>query len=449
MTVVAGGGNRYTTVPFRAPGNQMNNPALAAQAQRIFQPFHVMAKPIGALCNLACTYCYYLPKKDLLQQDAMADRIADDLLEEFIRQYIVGQDADVIRFSWHGGEPTLLGLEYFRKIVELQQKHAQWKRIENSLQTNGLLLDDGWCQFFKQHDFLVGLSIDGPRHLHDIFRATRGGEPTFDRVCGAVRLLQQHEVSFNTLTVVNSLTARHPDDVYNFLVEEMGCWRIQWLPCVERKDYRTVAPGRWDTDAMPIMGTEAARPGHPTSVVTNWSVDPDALGDFLCQTFYLWMKNGLGRVLVNWFESLVSQRMGQPPEICTLADACGPSLALEKDGSLYACDHFVYPEYKLGHLRDADCRLGEVAYAPRRQKFGRDKRDTLPDYCLKCKYSFACNGECPKNRFIKTPDGEAGLNYLCSGIKRFLAYAEPSLDQIVDKITNPGRTVGLGADVKD
>ena len=284
-------------------------PTSVTQPRRLIRSFHVIAKPVGSLCNLNCTYCYYLHKQQLLP-DATAAQMSDDLLEEFIRQFIVQQDVDTVVFTWHRGEPALAGLDFYRKVVELQQQYASGKRIENDLQTNGLLLDEAWCGFLKEHDFLVGLSIDGPKHLHDPFRKSKGGS-SFEQVCRAARLLQQYEVPFNTLTVVNSVTARHPAEVYRFLTEELGARRLQWLPCVERKDFRTVAPGLWDVAAMPALGSAAARPGHSTSVVTDWSVDPDDWGEFLCQTFDLWLKNGLGSVLVNWFETLVGQWMGR------------------------------------------------------------------------------------------------------------------------------------------
>ena len=390
---------------------------------------HIMVKPIGSQCNLDCAYCYYLNKDQLLP--GTPGRISNEILEDLIRQSLSGQDADTIVFTWHGGEPTLLGLDFFRRVVELEQGYAGAKRIENDLQTNGLLLDDAWCEFLKERQFLVGLSIDGPRHLHDPFRTTRGGGPSFKQVCRAAKLLQKHDVTFNTLTVVNSLNARHPAEVYQFLTEELGSNRLQWLPCVEPKDFRTVAPGQWNTITMPVMGASAARPGSPDSVVTDWSVDPDDWGEFLCRTFDLWLEKGLGRVLVNWFESLVGQWMRQPPQICTLANVCGRSVAVEKDGSVYCCDHFVYPEYRLGNLRE---RLVDLVNSPQQRRFGCDKWNTLPNYCRTCRYCLACNGECPKNRFIKTPDGEPGLNYLCSGLKRFLAHADPHLRQIVEKL---------------
>jgi uncharacterized protein len=403
------------------------------EVERLSRSFHVTIKPIGSRCNIDCTYCYYLHKEGLLN-DTKASPIARNVLEEFIRQYIADQDADNVTFTWHGGEPTLLGLDFYEEIVKLQEKYAGTKRIENDLQTNGLLLDNRWCEFLSEHEFLVGLSIDGPEDLHNRFRVSKSGSSTFDGVYRAARLLQRHGVQFNTMTVVNSVNARRATEVYRFLTDDLGSRRLQFLPCVEPKDFRTVAPGRWDRSSMPLIGTEAARPGHPTSVVTDWSVDPDDWGEFLCHVFDLWLQNDVGKVFVQLFESVLGQWMKEPAQICTMAEVCGRCVAVEKDGSIYSCDHFVYPEYKLGNLRDNDHRLAQVVYSPQQRKFGCDKRDTLTDYCKQCTYRFACNGDCPKNRFIKTPDGQPGLSYLCSGFKRFLSHADPHLRQMVRQI---------------
>lgn len=411
----------------------MNDQASPQQSGRFPRSFHVVAKPIGPVCNLDCTYCYYLHKEDLLRDPNT--RIADDLLEEFIRQYIAGQEIEEVVLNWHGGEPALLGLDFFRKAVELERKYAGTIRIRNDFQTNGVLLDESWCEFFKEHGFHVGLSIDGPKDLHDRFRVDKGGSPTFDRVYRAARLLRQYQIPFNPLVVVNAANARHPAEVYRFLTEDLGCLRIQWLPCAEPKDFRTVAPGRWDTARMPILGTPAARPGHPDSVVTDWSVDPDDWGEFLCQTFELWLKTGLGKVLVNWFETSVGAWMNEPAQMCNLAPVCGRSLlALERDGSLYSCERLVYPEYRLGNLLDAGCQLADAVYSDRQRQFGLNKRNSLTDQCKRCPYLFACYGECPKNRFVKSSDGQPGHNYLCSGMRRFFAYADPYLRQIADQV---------------
>lgn len=395
--------------------------------------FNVLSKPIGALCNLDCTYCYYLHKEQLLAGPG-GHHMTDEVLEEFVKQYVAGQDGERVVFTWHGGEPTLMGLDFFRRVVSLQGRYGAGKQIENDLQTNGVLLDDAWCEFLRDHRFVVGLSIDGPEHLHDRFRVTKGGRPTFQSVLAAARRLQAHGVWFNALTVVNRINVKHPAEVYHFLTQDLGVKLVQWLPCVEPKDFRTTAPGHGDAGAMPILGSSAARPGTPDSVVTDWSVDPDDWGEFLCRTFDLWYQNDLGRVAVNWFESWVGQWMGQPATMCILSDVCGRALAIEKDGSVYSCDHFVYPEYRLGNITTESRHIRDMVYSPRQRKFGCDKRDTLPEYCKACRYRFACNGECPKNRFIKAPDGQPGLNYLCSGFKRFLEYADPYIRKIVKQI---------------
>lgn len=411
----------------------MNYQALSRQSQPLLRAFHVMAKPVGSQCNLECDYCYYLYKRDLLSETPK-NPMGNELLEEFIRRYIAEQDAETIIFTWHGGEPTMQGLDYYRKVVQLQQKYANKKRIENNLQTNGLLLDDVWCEFLRENRFLVGLSIDGPRHLHDLFRKSKGGKPTFDDAYRAARLMRKHDVVFNTLTVINSINARHPNEVYQFLVDDLGSRRLQWLPCVELKTFRTNAPMHWNFADMPIVGTGAVQPGHRNSIVTEWSVASEDWGTFLCKTFDLWMKDGLGTVLVNWFESLVGQWMQQPAQVCSLAEVCGRSLVLEQDGSLYSCDRFVYPEFKVGHLNEKDRSLADIVYCPQQRKFGCQKRDQLSDYCKQCPYRFACNGDCPKNRFVRTPDGKSGFSYLCSGFKHFFAHADPHLRRLVAKL---------------
>jgi uncharacterized protein len=394
--------------------------------------FHAMVKPIGSACNLDCKYCYYLSKESLLDQHR-GERIPDDRLEEFIRQYIEGQDGQRVVFSWQGGEPTLLGLDFFRKVVELEEKHKKPnQRIENDLQTNGTLLNEEWCRFLKIHRFLVGLSIDGPRDLHNTYRVTKGGEPTFDKVFAAVKLLKKHGVKFNTLTVVNRLNVKRPLDVYRFLTREVGSTYVQLIPCVEPIDFRTTAPQRWDPANLPMIGTPPAKPGSPGSIVTDWSVDPDDFGEFLCKVFDEWYRKDLGRVLVDLFESAVAQWMGLPAQRCITAEFCGKGVAMEHDGSVYSCDHYVYPEHRLGNIHERP--ISEMVFSRRQMDFGFSKRDTLPKYCRECKYLFACWGECPKNRFIRTPDGEAGLNYLCSGLKRFFEHADPHLKQIAERL---------------
>lgn len=405
-------------------------PLKTAQKDHSSQPgyqrdFHVMAKPGGSKCNIDCQYCFYLHKEDLLHQPKQP-KMDDRTLEAFIQGYIDGHDGQEIVFSWQGGEPTLLGLDYFRKILSLQQKYQPaGVTIHNDLQTNGLLLNDEWCLFLKQHDFLVGLSIDGPRELHDKYRVTRSGKPTFDRVMQAVQRLRQYQVPFNALTVVNRHNAQYPLEVYRFLTRELGATYIQFTPCVEPKVYKSTAPQFWSEQAIPTLGSDESHPGHPMSVVTDWSVDAEDWGRFLSAVFEEWVNHDLGRVLVNLFETAVAQTMGHAAQTCVTSEFCGKALAIEHDGSVFSCDHFVYPEYKLGNI--SQIPLNEMAFSIRQEGFGMSKRDSLPQYCLDCPHLKLCWGECPKNRLLRTPDGEIGLSYLCPGLKSFFDYAAPIL----------------------
>jgi uncharacterized protein len=391
-----------------------------------------MVKPVGALCNLDCTYCYYLHKEQLLGQPRQP-RMTGEMLERHIRQYIEAQTGDAVVFSWQGGEPTILGLEFFRQVVELQARHRKsGQRIENDLQTNGTLLDEEWTSFLKQHRFLVGLSCDGPGRLHDRFRPTKGGTPTHAKVMAAARLLKKHGVPFNALCVVNRENAKFPLDVYRFLTRELGAKRIQLIACVEPKVFRDVAPQRWDAAQLPLVGSPQARPGAPDSVVTDWSVDPEDWGAFLCKVWDDWVARDVGKVFVDLFETGVAQSMGLPSQRCVTAEFCGKALAVEHDGDVYSCDHYVYPEYRLGNLRQT--HWGEMAYSERQQAFGFAKRDTLPQYCRDCAHLKLCWGECPKNRLVRTPAGEAGLNYLCPGLERFYAHIQHDMPQILRRV---------------
>jgi uncharacterized protein len=392
--------------------------------------FHLMAKPIGATCNLNCTYCYYLSKRTLL---GSARRMTDEMLEEYVKQYIAAQDGPEIVFSWQGGEPTLLGLDFFQKAVELERKHCPpHKGVENDLQTNGTLLDDAWCAFLRDNRFLVGLSVDGPPALHDRYRLDRKREPTCDKVIAAARRLRKHGVPFNTLTVVNRVNARHPVAVYRFLRREIGATRMQFIPIVEPKVFARVAPQHWDESSLPILGSPAARPGAPGAVVTDWSVDPEDYGTFLCQVFDEWYQRDVGQAFVYLFECAVGQWMGLGASLCTLAETCGRALALEHDGSVYSCDHYVYPEYRLGNIQEQP--LADLVFSPRQVAFGRAKSGSLPAYCHQCPYLFACHGECPKNRFIRTPDGEPGLNYLCAGLRQYFAHVDPYMKTMAQQL---------------
>jgi uncharacterized protein len=394
---------------------------LGARATR---RFHVMAKPAGSACNLDCRYCFYLSKRELPGGPG-SGHMADETLERFVKDYIDSVTGDEVVFSWQGGEPTLLGLGFFEKVVALQKKHAKaGQRVENDLQTNGTLLDEDWARFLKEHRFLVGLSIDGPREIHDHYRITKHAEPTFDRVFAAAKTLRRHGVRFNTLTCVHRYNASRPLDVYRFLRRELDSTYIQFIPIVEARDFETVAPQRWDPARLPVVGSPEAHPDHPNSIVTEWSVDPDEYGYFLCKVWDEWQARDLGRVLVNLCETLVAQHMGLPSQVCVHSEVCGKGVALEHDGDVYSCDHYVYPEYHLGNIRQRS--LGDMVFSPRQVRFGYAKSETLPAYCRQCPYLSDCWGECPKNRLLRTPDGEPGLNYLCAGLKRFFAHAVPT-----------------------
>jgi uncharacterized protein len=390
-----------------------------------------MAKPIGPMCNLDCSYCFYLHKQKLLESSNQW-HMSDTVLENFIRQYIQGQNHNEIIFSWQGGEPTLLGLEFFEKVVAFERKYASGKLIENDLQTNGILLDDKWCEFLRKNNFLVGLSIDGPKELHNKHRVDKAGHPTFDKVCHAAKLLKKHGVPFNSLTTVNYDNAKRPLEVYRFLRDEIAPRAIQFNPCVEVKVFETDAPPFWGSMEYPKIGNPMAEPGHEYSVVTNWSVNADDYGDFLCAIFDEWYANDIGQTFVYNFECAISQWMGIYGVMCVFGPICGKGLAIEHDGSIYSCDHFVYPEYQLGNIKDRE--LAEMAFSDQQKKFGFAKGQTLPQYCQQCEFLFACHGECPKNRILLTPDGEPGLNYLCSGLKTYFRHIGPHVQTIAKQI---------------
>ena len=360
---------------------------------------HVLAKPSGATCNLACSYCFFLDKELLYPNSKF--RMPEDVLENYIRQLIETHRSNQVTVAWQGGEPTLMGLEFYQRAIKMQKQYARPGMVfENTMQTNGTLLDDEWCEFFKENDFLIGISIDGPRHLHDAHRVDKGGAPTFDRVMRGLRLLQKHGVEYNILVTVNRLTADHPKEVYRFLRDEARTEWIQFIPVIER-----VNPD----------GLNLVQVGEQ---VSPRSVRPEQFGRFLIQVFDEWVQDDVGKIYVQTFEAALRNWMRLPTSgMCVFEKTCGYGLALEHNGDLYACDHFVEPEYLLGNIKEE--HMLELVGSDEQHKFGQDKYATLPKYCLECPVLFACNGECPKNRFIDTPDGESGLNYLCAGYKAF------------------------------
>ena len=337
--------------------------------------------------------------------------MSDEVLERYVREYIGSQSTEEVVFTWHGGEALLRPLSFYQKAVRLQRKYAGGHRIINTLQTNGTLLNDEWCRFFKSNHFLVGISLDGERTYHDALRRTPSDKPSFDRVMRGVRLLQRHGVDFNILAVVNALNADDPERFYSFF-KSIGCHYIQFAPIVERYH----ADGRLATVGEP----------DEESRLSSFSVTPEQWGDFLCGLFDLWVRDGVGESFIQIFDATLANWMGVQPGVCTMAKYCGHAGVMEYNGDVYSCDHFVFPQYKLGNIRSST--LIEMMYSPRQQRFGRDKYDALPRQCRECPYLFACWGECPKNRFTQDEYGEPGLNYLCRGFYKFFDHVAPYMD---------------------
>jgi uncharacterized protein len=364
------------------------------------QAFHIMTKPRGAICNLDCKYCYFLTKERLYPDSTF--RMSSELLEEYTRQYIEAQQIPEVTFAWQGGEPTLMGLDFFRQAIAYQQKYCKpGMRISNALQTNAVLLDDDWCQFFKENNFLIGASLDGPQQLHDAYRVDKGGNPTFERVMNGIRLMQQHGVEFNVLTTVHAANADHPLELYRFLRDEVKTQFIQFIPIVEREN----------------------ETGHQEgNTVKERSVTAEQYGKFLSTIFDEWTRHDVGQVFVQIFDVALAAWSGHRPGLCIFEETCGTALAMEHNGDVYSCDHFVEPNYFLGNMTDNT--LIDIVGSEEQYAFGQAKRDTLPDYCLECPVRFVCNGGCPKNRFIETPDGQPGLNYLCAGYKAFFTHID-------------------------
>lgn len=376
------------------------------------KPLYVMLKPVGSKCNLDCDYCYYLEKSVLYGRKNQV--MSDELLERFIQQYIESQTMPEIMFTWHGGETLMRPLSFYKRAVELQKKYAGRRQIDNSIQTNGTLLNDEWCAFFKENNFLVGISIDGPQDFHDEYRRDKMGRPSFHRVMKGIRLLQKHGVEFNCLAVVNDYNVDYPLEFYRFL-KEIGCQYIQFTPIVERlrKDNRD-------------MKLATALEKEDEVELALFTVDEAKWGDFLCAIFDEWVKQDVGKIFVQIFDSTLANWVGQQPGVCTMAKTCGHAGVMEFNGDVYSCDHFVFPEYKLGNIY-SDTLTG-MMYSEAQQQFGNDKFDTLPQQCRECDMLFACYGECPKNRFIKDKYGNDGLNYLCKGYYKFFSHVAPYMD---------------------
>lgn len=382
------------------------------------KPLYVMLKPAGAHCNLACKYCYYL-EKNKLYPTAQRHLMSDEMLEQFTREYIEAQTMNQVLFTWHGGEPLLRSIDFYRKALSLQQKYAGGRRIDNVIQTNGTLLTDEWCEFFAQNHWLVGISIDGPQPDHDHYRLTATGKPSWKKVMQGIKLLKKHGVEWNAMAVVNAYNTYHPLEFYRFF-KENGCQFLQFTPIVERltrhEDGRTLA-SLADKDEISL--SEA-------------SVAPEQWGYFLCVIFDEWVRKDVGKIFVEIFDCTLANWMGISPGICAYSKECGHAGVMEHNGDVYSCDHFVFPEYKLGNIRDHS--LIDMLYGEQQQEFSRLKHSSLPRQCKECDMEFACHGECPKNRFMKDKYGDSGLNYLCPGYYHYYQHVAPYMDYMKQEL---------------
>ncbi|HAH90349.1 MAG TPA: anaerobic sulfatase maturase [Prevotella sp.] len=382
------------------------------------KPLYVMLKPAGAHCNLACKYCYYL-EKNKLYPTAQRHLMSDEMLEQFTREYIEAQTMNQVLFTWHGGEPLLRSIDFYRKALSLQQKYAGGRHIDNVIQTNGTLLTDEWCEFFAQNHWLVGISIDGPQPDHDHYRLTAAGKPSWQKVMQGIKLLKKHGVEWNAMAVVNAYNVNHPLEFYRFF-KENGCQFLQFTPIVERltrhEDGRTLA-SLADKDEISL--SEA-------------SVTPEQWGNFLCAIFDEWVRKDVGKIFVEIFDCTLANWMGVSPGICAYSKECGHAGVMEHNGDVYSCDHFVFPEYKLGNIRDHS--LIDMLYGEQQQEFSRLKHSSLPRQCKECDMEFACHGECPKNRFMKDKYGDSGLNYLCPGYYHYYQHVAPYMDYMKQEL---------------
>ncbi|MBM0157165.1 anaerobic sulfatase-maturation protein [Segatella copri] len=387
-------------------------------ANSFAKPLYVMLKPAGAHCNLACKYCYYL-EKNKLYPTAQRHLMSNEMLEQFTREYIEAQTMNQVLFTWHGGEPLLRSIDFYRKALSLQQKYAGGRRIDNVIQTNGTLLTDEWCEFFAQNHWLVGISIDGQQPDHDHYRLTAAGKPSWKKVMQGIKLLKKHGVEWNAMAVVNAYNVNHPMEFYRFF-KENGCQFLQFTPIVERltrhEDDRTLA-SLADKNEIPL--SEA-------------SVTPEQWGYFLCAIFDEWVRKDVGKIFVEIFDCTLANWMGISPGICAYSKECGHAGVMEHNGDVYSCDHFVFPEYKLGNIRDHS--LIDMLYGEQQQEFSRLKHSSLPRQCKECDMEFACHGECPKNRFMKDKYGDSGLNYLCLGYYHYYQHVAPYMDYMKQEL---------------
>ncbi|MDR9830109.1 anaerobic sulfatase maturase [Vibrio sp. FNV 38] len=383
---------------------------------------HVMAKPSGSVCNIDCEYCFYLEKEKLYPERQKNWRMDEDTLEKFIQQYIDAQSGDAVQFAWQGGEPTLLGIEFYQKVIQLCKQYGHNKKISHAFQTNGIVINDEWCQLFKENDFLIGISIDGPEDLHDTYRTNTSGRGTHNKVLDAIKLLKKHKVDFNTLTVVNDKNVRQPLRTYQYL-KSIGSNFIQFIPLVERETSDSATNDTW-----------LINPDEKHGKVTRWSVKPKEYGQFLNEIFDYWVKHDVGSVFVQQFDATLTTWLGQPSPICVFSPRCGHAFAIEANGDLFQCDHYVYPEYKLGNIHSNSIKA--MNNSSEAISFGLNKSKLLNNKCRSCRYQFACHGGCPKHRFLSGPEGKLDHNYLCEGYYSFFDHSQHAMVFMAKLIKN-------------
>lgn len=396
--------------------------------------FNIMIKPAGSLCNLDCNYCYYLDKAEIYGGKEPVMTL--EMLETCIREYIAANDVQEVMFNWHGGEPLVLGLDFYRKAVALEQKYAGDKIIRNTIQTNGTLLTQEWASFFRDNDFLVGISVDGPQDIHDKYRKDKGGAPTFDKVMRGVSLLYRNNVQYNTMTTVNHASEGRGLEVYEFL-KSIGSRYMQFMPVVEHVKYPAGKNGKPLKYARPHI----VDPSEEGASIAPWSVGSMAFGKFMCEIFDSWVLADVGRYFVNLFDAALARWCGVMPGTCAYAETCGGNSVIEHNGDVYPCDHFVYPQYRLGNILENDLRT--MMTSQEQVRFGISKRNSLPGRCVRCRYRFACNGECPKHRFNVTESGQTGLNALCDGYFMFYSYVEPYMDKMKELLDSHQAPAGV------
>lgn len=417
-------------------GNDFSKTLTLTDAMRIGGPvaFNIMLKPAGSLCNLDCNYCYYLDKAEIY--GGREPKMTLDMLEQVVREYIAANDVPEVTFNWHGGEPLVLGIDFYKKALEFEEKYAGGKIIHNTIQTNGTLLSREWTNLFRKHNFLVGISIDGPKDIHDRYRKDKGRNPTFDKVIRGIGLLYSGGVEFNTMSTVNKASEGRGLEVYQFL-KSIGSRYMQFMPVLEHVKYPVDGNGKAVKGSRPFI----VDPHEPGAQIAPWSVSDIGFGKFMCDIFDFWVRNDVGRYYVNQFDAALANWYGVSPGTCVYAETCGGNSVIEHNGDLYPCDHFVYPKYLLGNITEKT--ISEMMASDLQVKFGIDKRNSLPSKCRRCEWLFACHGECPKHRFNSTEAGETGLNALCAGYKMFYGHIAPYMDFMKDLLNEEKAPSGV------